>query len=149
MEPELYFKVLQKDIDGTLWSAGHLNVLTAKYCVQYQVGVWARPRLAGSRLMVFKELSDARRFMGSSCPVYSCLARYPARLDIMCDLSEHEHFDYFWKKVLPAFRQKQAAGMNGWLEFAVSSPMICGSPAGTYSATAVKLVERIHTTQLR
>jgi len=111
--------------------------LESRYRVQYRLNEWVEPKVDGTRLFFFKNLKDAKRFYSKNrhyqhCyqwEIYSCEAENVGKVKFLADIYE---IDRFWKlKKLKKLIKE---------DLRYSDPE---SVVGTYSASRIKLLEKI------
>jgi hypothetical protein len=95
--------------------------------VQYIPGKWVKPRIKGSRLMVFKRLKDAESFMGGSIgkTLWRCEVKSPKKQRTIADfwrIYDNRFISSFWK-----------GSQEGVYE----------APEGSYSVLAVRLISKV------
>ncbi len=92
---KIVYKVFRKDSFGYLFSHQH-----NQFKQQYFLDKINYPKIPGSKIFVFKELSDAQNILGGFNVIYRCLADnivpIEKRLITINDYTEEE-INNFWK----------------------------------------------------
>ena len=96
------FRTFYKVVDGS--QPGKYFSVTVersqKHAIQYFIGKWAKPKIAGSRIFVFDSLEDARRFRtNAASKIFACETRgTPTRPKYMSfDWDSIKSVRSFWK----------------------------------------------------
>jgi len=126
-----YYKVVSFDLKSYLYKH-----LPKEFVVKYEIGEWVYPKVEGTKLMVFNNLKDARKFCYFGSHVYNCMIENPSCSSVFVPYIGSIHSASVFLRKWNLIRKKQKQHKKFFEKKAV--------PKGTVFVSAVKLLKRVY-----
>jgi hypothetical protein len=141
-KPKLYYKIVRLDHNGNLVSLCSNQDFPEHFRVTYKKGEFVKAAVPGTRLFVFDSLHSAKSFKDSLCSnhyiIYSCQVHNPLKEKALASIA---YVESYWNERLNGRKKRK-----GWINKIPNYKLWehGAAPNGTYSATAVKLIEVVN-----